>query len=1261
MKKTRKLFLLTLLILPMTMAAVYLFKTLDSRNRLNSSQINCILKDSRGYVWFGTPAGLYRYDGYTFKNFQCNSQDGSSLPDSYIESIQESLDGNLWIKTPTGLCIYHPQSESFERDMKQVFSKMGFNERPDILYIDQKKNLWAYVPNKGVYAFNTQQQLLYLFSYTADIKGIPEGKVTDISECREGTLIIYENGTVACCDITHQQQTLWVNHEIARQGLRLSNSLKGFADQMDNIWIYGHGTLMVYNKSTNTWDTTIGNKLGLTGNNVDRSVTGMAGDRSGNIWITTDRSGLIRMNVNTREMEPVEPHSINDHRQSAALSSMLCVYVDDTDLLWVGTEKAGVAYYGSNIYKFQSALIGDITAMAQDANGKVWYGTGDNGIIDYSGPLASQKVSALTFTKDGSMWVGSPQNGLTRILNGNTTIFSAKRDSLNTNILIDDHINALCSDKTGSLWIATNGGLQVFNPRMGSFSTYTKENGKLPTNTVTSLYYGNNNTMFVGTNEGVMKLNLSTMEHSVFTGNSTNLKKFTNDYVTQVLEDSRGMLWVGTREGVNILNLKNDSLNYITENDGLCNNCITGIEEDKNHNIWITTTNGVCRVVIQSDHIGDIFSYGLYNYDISDGLQNNEFNPGAILRKNDGNVIFGGLYGVNWVSPKGKDETNSLPRVMLTQLFIGETEILTGHEYNGVVPLPQALNESNRLELMSDHNTFAIKFAAGNYNQGERLQFMYWMEGKDDIWRNCDPLSHGVHFKDLAPGKYRLHVKAMSADGAVSRQERVLEISILRPWWQQWWMIIVYVIVIVIVVYLYRTISRRIKYIWSKKKAVIMELTRQKEELKAASDDLRQPMARMTSIIGNLTETATTLEAKEQVNSLHFQMLQIITRISEMQMALDDPETKALTAAADRLQLNDRGEVHLLENIDTELTANIRPPKEKLETQKYIVAIIDDNKDFLNFITAHLGQIYNIHTYDDTLLAYSDMEVLQPDIVVCKQVMPKMTGSELCNKVKTNANTHNIKFVLMTNGVLSAAEMAERNITVSADDYLAKPFNMQEAAMRFNRLLGLQMNIDISGVIEGQETRRLEGYSSSMTTATVSYDQMATETSDIVKALPEGIKPEPSEEEKKQQQAEQDAEGPQQVAVPGMEYYENNTTIGDYSMNNAMDQQLMRNVEQYVLQNMSRGQINLEEMSSAMGMGRVPFFHRIKAITQKTPAELVRDLKLRHACTLLEKTDINLSELAINVGFITAENFINIFKDRFGMSPLEYRLIHRKK
>ena len=127
-----------------------------------------------------------------------------------------------------------------------------------------------------------------------------------------------------------------------------------------------------------------------------------------------------------------------------------------------------------------------------------------------------------------------------------------------------------------------------------------------------------------------------------------------------------------------------------------------------------------------------------------------------------------------------------------------------------------------------------------------------------------------------------------------------------------------------------------------------------------------------------------------------------------------------------------------------------------------------------------------------------------------------------------------------------------------------------------------------------------------------------------------------------------------------MAQYYGEETMGDYSMSNAMDKQLMRNIEQFVLQNMSRGQISLEEMAAAMGMGRVPFYHKVRAITTKTPAELVRELRLKHALTLLVNTNINMSELAINVGFKTAENFATIFKEKFGMTPLEYRLKYKK-
>ena len=1251
MKILKRLLIVLMLALPMAAAGVYLFKTLDAHNGLTISQINCILKDSRGYVWLGTPAGLYRYDGYTFHNFQCNSQDGSSLPDSYIISIQETLEGTLWIETAAGFCIYHPQGENFERDMKQVYGRMGIEGTPNVVYIDRHKNFWAAIPNKGVVAYNMQQQLLYEFGYTDDAHGVPQGNITSISECRDGALIVYEDGRIVCCDVMRQQHTVWKNDYIAQQHLRKSSTLNAFADQMDNIWLYGQGTLMLYNKNTNTWNTTIGDQLGMTGNNTDNSVNGMAGDRKGNIWIGTDRNGLIRANVNTLEMEPVAPRAINNIAQmpSQEVIGIQSVYIDDTDLLWIGTEKSGLAYYGDNIYKFQSLINGDITAIAEDEAGKIWYGTGDKGIIDYDGPLASYKVTCMTTTPDGSLWVGSKQNGITRIKDGNSTFYSTARDSMKT--VIDDHINALSSDKSGNLWIATNGGLQVYNPKMNTFSSYTKENGMLNTNNITSLFYGTNNSLLIGTAEGLVILNLSNREKTVLTGNSSNVESFTNNYITQVYEDSRGLLWIGTREGINILNPVNDDLSVLTEKDGLCNNSICGIAEDKNHSIWITTSNGVCRIVVQRDHEDGTFNYGLYNYSISDGLQSNEFNMGSILTKKNGEVLFGGLYGVNWVRHSSKDEQASLPRVMLTQLFVGEQEILTGVNYDGNIILPQALNESNRIELKNNQSTITIKFAAGNYNQGERLQFMYWMEGLDNDWRNGDALLHGVRFNDLGSGDYKLHVKAISAEGAVSNQERVLEIHVDRPWWLSWWMLTFYVIILIIIVIIWRYGINKYKKAWKKRHTVIEELKRQREEIKLASDELRQPMARMTTIIGDMSMKEQSLEGREQLNSLHFQLLQVITRISEMQSTLENPEKKAESTAKDRLELNEEGEIELAVTTGQQLALdNISPLRVEGQTQKFCVVFIDNNREFLQFMKAHLCEIYDFHVYDNIKDALPDIDTLKADLVVCKHDMgDSITGSELCNQFKSSQNRNKTKFVLMTDTVLTPESMNDLNITLAADDYLAKPFNVQEAVMRFNKVMGLAPIEINQNVIEGKETRMLEGQNASMTTATMSFEEYGK-----VKMLDNTEVPEEPES-----QSTPETPVVQEQTNMLAKYYDGNT-IGDYSMNNIMDQQLMRNVEQFVLQNMSRGQISLEDIAAAMGMGRVPFFHKIRAITTKTPAEVVREIRLKHACTLLVTTNINLSELALNVGFMTAENFINIFKDKYGMTPLEYRLKNKR-
>jgi len=454
---------------------------------------------------------------------------------------------------------------------------------------------------------------------------------------------------------------------------------------------------------------------------------------------------------------------------------------------------------------------------------------------------------------------------------------------------------------------------------------------------------------------------------------------------------------------------------------------------------------------------------------------------------------------------------------------------------------------------------------------------------------------------------------------------------------------------------------QQIKAIRTRKHAIINQLVRQREEIKAASDDLRQPMARMTSIIGNLSEKEKSLEEREQLNALHSQMLQIITRVSDMQTNLENPEEKAKNVVHDRLELNGRGEIELPEVVSETLTTDTIRSRAAIDapTMKFSIVMIDDNTDFLKFVTARLKYVYAFHAYNDIEKAADDILEMRPDLVICKQDMPGMTGSELCNQIKTNAITQKTKFVLLTDGVLTPQDMRKQNITLSADDYLAKPFNLQEAVMRFNKTLGLGPIEMDSNLIEGAETRMLEDRNASMTTATESYEDIGTydpkndsvDENDPIHMVETNIKKGPIVQSENTELARQ---------LEMLKEEEIQQDMADFSMLDMMDQQLLKNIEQYVMQNMSRGQISLEEMSTAMGMGRVPFFHRVRNLTGKTPTELIRDLRLKHACILLKRTNINMSELSTNIGFMTAENFINIFREKFGMTPLEYRLKHRK-
>lgn len=1242
MKKLNKIILgvLVLLTFTVTAAGVYMFKVLDAADGLTCSQINWITKDSRGYMWFCTPAGLYRYDGYIFKKFQSDANDGSSLPDSYIYKMYEGLNGDMWIQTGQGICIYHPQTESFDNDEKAIFNRIGIEGLPSVFGITPNKEMWMVVQGKAVYMYNMTQDLLYEYPLDDDAKSVPLGNIVSMNSTRQGMMMVYDDGRLVHLAIVGgKQRILWQNESIKLS--TPNKSLKVYVDSHEDVWLYGQGILNHFNKQTSTWDNNLAQRLGLSIDNKDRSVNDIQEDRNGNLWIGTDQTGLQRYDMNTGELELVQPLNQRVNDPVTGPVRIQSVFVDATNLVWVGTQRRGVAYWGEGIYKFKEDKIGDITALCEDAEGRVWYGTSDGGIIDYIGALASLSVTSMVNADDGDMWVGSSSMGITRIGSGSTTIYSFKKDGGKT--IIDDHINDMCKDRNGNIWIATTKGLQLYSKLTNQFSAYTKENGKLQTNHVTTLNCTRDNRLLIGTANGLVIMNPRNGDKQLYTGNKSNLKLFTNNYVTQVYEDSRRLIWIGTRDGLNILNLANDDLSFIRESDGLCNNNICGITEDKNGNIWVTTSNGASRIVVERNRSNDAestFGFSIYNYNTRDGLMSNEFSEGSILTTHDGKVILGGKYGSALVLDKNHENNEQLERVILTQLFIGEEEVQIGQSYDHRVILNQSLNESRKINLTSTQNTFTVKFAVGNYNQSERLQFIYWMQGLDDTWHNGDPMRHGVTFKDLSSGHYVLHVKAVSADGAVSKEERVIDITIDSPWWMSWRMIVVYVLLILLVFFLWRFGMKKVSEMWKRQKSIVTELQKQRDEAKQAGDDLRHPMSRMTGIIGKLAELNNSVEQRELINSLHFELLQLITRISEMQITLEDPMHKAETKVDSQLSFDENGSL-LLPGTHDVLTHQMSGKLKELPTKSYRVLVVDDNEDFLRFIQVRMGDVYNISTHNNTEEALDIAMQEHVDIIMSKHDMPGMSGSELCDRVKVSSLNENIKFVIVTDKELTPMDIRRRHITISADDYMVKPFNVNEALNRLNKLLGIDLDMTklLSNSIKG-EKKLLEQENASMTTADMDYSIMEEEHSIVVG----------------------DTDNTdiinKEVESDGVDVLLTNILGGRYLRMPMIERQFLRDVNQYVLQNMIRGQLSIDAMSQALNLSRIQFFHRMRDIAQCTPAEFVKEVRLQHACDLLTRTDISISDVAINTGYITTENFNTIFRDKIGMSPIEYRSTH---
>ena len=134
------------------------FKRLDTRDGLSNSQVNCVLRDSRGYIWVATFFGLCRYDGYRCHNFYSYERDTLTLRNNRVDRVMEAFDGKLWLDHGMTYSVYDPVTEKVDRSPSIWLAKQGVTGGVEMLHIDSDKNFWIKTYSNGFIFFDPKNK-----------------------------------------------------------------------------------------------------------------------------------------------------------------------------------------------------------------------------------------------------------------------------------------------------------------------------------------------------------------------------------------------------------------------------------------------------------------------------------------------------------------------------------------------------------------------------------------------------------------------------------------------------------------------------------------------------------------------------------------------------------------------------------------------------------------------------------------------------------------------------------------------------------------------------------------------------------------------------------------------------------------------------------------------------------------------------------------------------------------------------------------------
>jgi signal transduction histidine kinase/ligand-binding sensor domain-containing protein/DNA-binding response OmpR family regulator len=770
------------------------FENISTINGLSQNDVNCIIQDKQGFMWFGTNDGLNRYDGYEFNIYRYDVDGDKGLNSNRIKSLAEDQNHNIWVGTTDGVNILKYLNQSI-LNLSSVHEKQfPLMDKESVVEIDIIDNLAVVLTKEAIFFFkiledryepikvdnkyfiktgSTLTNCYYRVSKNEFIIGTKHGlkwfrlhrdkelkiditnhekkiNVLSIVTFRKGFLLICRDGVYYIdehskfnpvlpgefnCLLVEEENRLWVGNNFGLHHIVFEN------DALKKIIKREHYT----NQNTN----------GGLGSNF---VTSIYKDKQGVIWLGTIGGGLSKLIKRNNKFKLFRNKQEGTNFKENIIN---CFFEDSNRNLWLGTDRSGILYFGSGIYDYHvppkqiydsKKTMDDILAIHEIViSNKPYviastsnhldirvYNTNAQPVTNLPLYNALHKTThpvSIMVSDEKHLWLGTREGGLYRY-NYQTDDLQRFLKSENPT-LCSNYINTLCIDSKNNLWIGTDKGLNVLLP---------EEQNKLNPN------------------------------FKVYTHSKTDPSSISYNNILAILEHENKDIWIGTLGGgLNKYNFNTDSFSRLTVSDGLASNSIKGILADNNNQLWISSNNGLSCLNLSNNQIT--------NFGVSDGLQDFEFRKRAFIKRENGQMLFGGNNGFNSFFPEQIKIDSTMSNLVFTGLNLVRPSNNQDIFYNRA-QLSRHIEKSNAIKFKYNENSFTAYFSALDYFAPKEIKYKYRLTGFEESWASMDSNSRFAKYTNLNPGNYILEVLSTNSDGVWLNKPLQLHICIGKAWYK---------------------------------------------------------------------------------------------------------------------------------------------------------------------------------------------------------------------------------------------------------------------------------------------------------------------------------------------------------------------------------------------------------------------------------------------------------------------------------------------